>query len=218
MQWGCNLRRVLLLHILNSATALDTTDCEARRVRETADDSSLPLKGALQCLVEFRGVFEVDDVDVPVGRADDEQVLLHVHGVDTLLACQSGRRALLPEIPVLDRLVPRAGDHHGAAAAVEEAHAPYGLVVCSDDNVLLGRQVADLDVLVCTGGGYLCSILFWSTLLVFRNLTGSYMLSRFLSICCLISSLLPLCFRRHNVPLLTFEKSHPKTGWLCSNA
>lgn len=160
LDWGGHKPRVLVLHVLNGASALDTTDCKARRVCEAAHHSRLPLQGALHRLVELGRVLEVDDVDVAVRRADDAEVVLDVEGVDALLAGDGRRGPLLAQIPVLDRLVPRSRDDHGAAPAVEEAHVADGLVVRANDNVLLRREIADLDVLVCACRDDLGAILF----------------------------------------------------------
>lgn len=77
---------VLVLHILDCTPSLDTADREASPVGKAADNPCLPLEGALQGLVELVGLDEVDDVDVAIGGAHDEQVVPHVHRVDALLA------------------------------------------------------------------------------------------------------------------------------------
>lgn len=81
---------VLVLDILDRTAALDTADGEASGSREAADYSRLPLEGRLHGLVEFGGVFEVDDVDVAVCGADHEKFVLDIHGVNTLLALHRG--------------------------------------------------------------------------------------------------------------------------------
>ncbi|KAH6604614.1 hypothetical protein Trco_006321 [Trichoderma cornu-damae] len=105
-------------------------------------------------LVKLGRVLEIDHVDVAIRRADDEQVLLHVHGVHPFLTGESCRRPLLPEVPVFDRLVPGSGDNHGSVSAVEEADAPHGLVVRPDDDVLLRSQVTHFDAFVRSGRGH----------------------------------------------------------------
>lgn len=97
---------ILVLDILDSATTLDTTDSETSRVGKAANHSGLPLKWALQCLIELGRVLEVDNIDVAVGGAYNAEVVLDVHRINTLLACYCGRRSLLSKIPVFDRLVP----------------------------------------------------------------------------------------------------------------
>ena len=81
-----NVPRVLVLYVLDGTPSLDTTDREACRVGKAADNPCLPLEGTLQGLVEFVGAREVDDVDVAIGGAHDEQVVPHVHRVDAVLA------------------------------------------------------------------------------------------------------------------------------------
>ena len=100
---------VLLFDILDSTAALDAADGEPCGVGEAADNPRLPLEGGLHGLVEFGGVVEVDDVDVPVSGADHEELVLDVHGVDPLLTLHSRNWGRLSQIPVFDSLVPRAG-------------------------------------------------------------------------------------------------------------
>lgn len=144
---------------MDSATAFDATDGKSGRVSKAADNPSLPFERTLQCLVDFGGILEVDDVDVSVGGANNAEVVLDVQGVDSFLAGDGRRGTLLPEIPVLDSLVPRSRDNHRAVAAIEEATVPHGLVMCSNDNVLLRSEIADLDVLVGASRSDLCSVL-----------------------------------------------------------
>lgn len=133
---------------MNRAAPLNAANRKAGSVSETTNYSGLPFERALERLVDLGRVLEVDNVDVAVGGAHDAQVVAHVGRVHALLALQGSRSALLTQIPVLDRLVPRARHHHGCAAAVEEAARAHGLVVGANDNVLLRGEVADLDVLV----------------------------------------------------------------------
>lgn len=145
---------------MNRATPLDTANSKSSGVGEAANHARLPLERALQGLVKLGRVLEVDDVDVAVGGADDAQVVADVHRVHALLALHGGGGPLRAEIPVLDCLVPRSGHDHGGAVGLEEAARADGLVVGANDNVLLRGEVADLDVFVGRGGGYLCSILY----------------------------------------------------------
>lgn len=101
---------VLVLDVLNGAATFDTAHGKARRVGEAADYPRLPLQGGLHSLVELGGVVEVDDVDVSVSCTDDQELVLDVHRVDTLLAFHSGDRSRLSEIPILDSLIPRTGN------------------------------------------------------------------------------------------------------------
>lgn len=156
---GRHARRVLVLDVLDGAAALDATNGESRGISEAAHHPGLPLEGTLQRLVDLGRLLEVDDVDVAVGGAHDAQVVAHVGRVHALLALHRGRGALLPQVPVLDRLVPRARHHHGRAVAVEEAARPHRLVVRANDNILLRAEVADLDVFVGRGGDDFGSVL-----------------------------------------------------------
>lgn len=62
---------VFVFDILDGTATLDTAYGETGGVRKTADYPRLPLEGGLQCLVEFGGVIEIDDVDVPVCCTDN---------------------------------------------------------------------------------------------------------------------------------------------------
>ena len=100
---------VLLLDVLDGAPALDGADGEARRVGEAGHHPRLPFEGARHRLVELTGLVEIDDVDEAFRGADHEQLVLAVHRVDAVLAVDAGYRIGLAEVPVFDRLVPRAG-------------------------------------------------------------------------------------------------------------
>ena len=102
--------RVLIFDILDGTAALDTTDGKPGGIDEAAYHPRLPLKRGLHSLVEFGGVVEVDDVDVPVCRTNHQELALYVHSVYPFLALNRGNRGGLSEIPVFDRLVPRTGD------------------------------------------------------------------------------------------------------------
>lgn len=144
------LPSVLVLHILNGATAFNTANGEALRVGEATHNPSLPLQGALQRLVKLGGLFEVDDVDIPICRADDEEVVSNVHGVHALLALQRSHRLGTPEVPVLDSLVPGPSDRHWGAVRLEVSHASNGRVVLCNLHRLAGVQVEHLGHLVGT--------------------------------------------------------------------
>lgn len=77
---------VFVFDVLDCAATLDGADGEAARVIETGDNSRLPFQRALNRLVEFSWLIEIDDVDVPVCGCDDKQVFVRVHAVDALLA------------------------------------------------------------------------------------------------------------------------------------
>ena len=80
-----NSRLIFLFDVLDRASSLDTTHRVARRIGETTDDAGLPLERALQGLVDFRGLVEVDDIDVTIGGANNQQLLAHVQGIHTVL-------------------------------------------------------------------------------------------------------------------------------------
>lgn len=61
--------RILLLDILNGASALDTAYSEASSVGEGGDDTSLVFERGLDGFVWGFGFVEVDDVDIAVGSA-----------------------------------------------------------------------------------------------------------------------------------------------------
>lgn len=150
---------VLVFDVLDSATTLDTTDSKTSRVRKAANHPGLPLERALQGFVEFGRVLEINNIDVSIGGADNAEIIADVHRINSLLALYGCRRSLLSKIPVLDRLIPRARNHHGVTIVQEESTCSHWLVVCADNDVLLGGKIADLDVLVGAGRGDFCSIL-----------------------------------------------------------
>lgn len=61
---------IFVFDVLDGAAAFDAADGESSGVGEAADDPRLPLERGLDRFVEFGRVVEVDDVDVPVRRAD----------------------------------------------------------------------------------------------------------------------------------------------------
>lgn len=70
----------------------------------------------MHSLVELCWLVEVDDIDVTVCGADNEKLVLDVHGVDTFLALDGSDCGRLAQIPVFDCLVPRAGDQEWGSA------------------------------------------------------------------------------------------------------
>lgn len=149
---GVDLLRILILDVLDGTATLDAANGEALPVSEAADDPGLPLERALQRLIKLGWILEVNDVDVSVGRANHQEIPVypHVHGVHTLLTRDRGGRRALAEIPVLHRLVPRTGHHHGGAVGVEEADTTDWTVVLGNLHRLARGHVADLGFLVCT--------------------------------------------------------------------
>lgn len=132
------LRSVLLLHVLNGTPALDTANSKTRCVGEAADDPCLPLERALHGLVELIRVVEVDDVDVAISSADDQQLILDIHGVDALLGidCDDRRHIAGADIPILDGLVPRTSDKHVGVGNVRRPNATNRLVMLRDHSGL----------------------------------------------------------------------------------
>src|SRR6266536_3912523 len=100
-KWGLENFRlpcILLFHILDSTSALNTSYGKARGVCEAAHNSCLPLQRALQCLVKLRWFAEVDHVDVAICCAYDQKVLFHIQSVNSILALYSGHGLLLSQI------------------------------------------------------------------------------------------------------------------------
>ena len=145
---------VFLLDVLNRTAALDTAHGEPCPVGEGAHDARLPLQRGLDGFEERGRVFEVDDVDPAFCRADNEHfVAAHVHRVDAVFAFEGGDGLLLSQVPVLDHLVPRAGDQHGAAVVGRDRlNAADGLVMGGD---LLGCSCAGAEVE--HAGGFVCA-------------------------------------------------------------
>jgi hypothetical protein len=114
----------------------------------------------LQALVEFARVFEVDHVDEAIRGSDHAKVITHIQTVHALLAVNRERGTLLPEIPVLDGLVPRARDEHGVTVGFEPTDGTDGLVVRANGDILLRGEIADFDVLVGACRGDFGSVLY----------------------------------------------------------
>ena len=107
---------VLLLDVVDGAATLDTADGVTGCIAEAADYPRLPLERGLIGLVDLGRVVEIDHVDVAVSGADHQQLVFDIHAIDALLTLQRRNWGLLSQIPVLDRLVPRAGDEKRLAA------------------------------------------------------------------------------------------------------
>jgi hypothetical protein len=139
MVWIAGVPGVFLLDVLNSTSALYTPHREPRSVAEATHHPRLPLQRTLHRLVEFRRLVQVHNVDVPICRRDHHQFILDVHTVYPLLTVQRRDRIRLPQVPVLDGLVPRAGHEHRCVGArgFDEAYASDRLVVRS--HLLRGR-------------------------------------------------------------------------------
>lgn len=152
---------ILLFHVLDSTTSLDTADSKARGIGEATDNTGLPLERALQSLIEFERIRQVDDVDVSVGGSHHKKVVADIHRVDALLGGDRAHWRGGSQVPVLDRLVPRTCHDHGAVRLwrLEEARALDGLVMGGDLGLLGRGHVAEHGLLVCAGRDELRSIL-----------------------------------------------------------
>lgn len=125
---------VFFLDVLDRTSAFYTPHGETCGIAEAAYHPCLPLQRTLHRLVEFRWLVQIHNIDVPIRRRDHQQLVLHVHAVDSLLAINAGYWCLLPKVPIFDRFVPRARHEHrtGAARHIDEADTSDGLVVCGD--------------------------------------------------------------------------------------
>lgn len=101
-----NVRCVFVLHVLDCTTPFYAADCETGRISEARYYPCLPFQVALHCFVEFHGVVQIDDVAVPVGGADDEELVFDIHCVDAFLTLHAPYRLGLPQVPIFHRLVP----------------------------------------------------------------------------------------------------------------
>jgi len=110
---------------LNCTSALDRADGESGRVREAAHNPRLPLQRTRDRLVNLARLVQIYNVDVALGRRNDEQRVLDIHAVHALLALQLADGRLAREVPVLDRLVPGARGQEVLAAVLEPADAFY---------------------------------------------------------------------------------------------
>lgn len=97
---------IFLLDVLDGTTALNTANGKSGSISKAADYPRLPLQGGLHSLVEFGWLVKVDDVDVAISSADDQQLVLNIHCVHALLAINIGDGGLLPQIPIFDSFVP----------------------------------------------------------------------------------------------------------------
>lgn len=108
---------------MDGAAAFDGADCEARCVREAADDSSLPFERTRDGLVYLARIVQVNNVYMALGCRNNEQGVLDVHAVHTLLALQLADGVFAGQVPVLDSLVPRARGQKVLATVLEPADA-----------------------------------------------------------------------------------------------
>lgn len=134
----CYIPCVFLFHVLNGATALDTSNRKASSIRKATDDSCLPLERALDLLVEFLRFLKIHDVDMSIRGPYNQQVVTCVHCVDALWTVDREHRIARSEIPKLDLLIPRTCRQHFLPVCLEVADRSYGLVVRRDAHCLLG--------------------------------------------------------------------------------
>lgn len=173
-----HLRCVFLLNILDSASSFNTSNSKARRVWKTTNNSGLPLQRTLYRLIEFRRLTQVDDVDISICCAHNQEILLYIQSIDSLLTCHSSNRLTLSQIPVLDGLIPRAGHNHRGVRlrGLKVTNTAYRLIVCCDlgSRVLVRPEVNHFRGFVCSGSNNLCAILIvvsnLSTMPLFVNL------------------------------------------------
>lgn len=124
------VRGVAFFDVLNCAATFDTADREAVVVGcEAGDHAGLKFQWRLNGLVECVGLVEVDDIEVTVGRAHNQELALCIHGVDALLTIDRRGRLVAAEIPIFDCLVPRGCDENGCVVDVGEGTATDRLVV-----------------------------------------------------------------------------------------
>lgn len=84
---------ILVFHILNCTSTLDTSHGKTTRICEAADNSCLPLEGTLQRLIKFSRLVQVDNVDISVGRSHNQEFILHIQRINSLLALHCSNRS-----------------------------------------------------------------------------------------------------------------------------
>lgn len=117
---------------MEPAPALDATDGISRSVVETAHNPCLPFQGALRSLVDGGGAVKVHNLQPAIGGCNDKQFGFDIHGVDAFLALDSGCRTLLPQVPILDSLVPRASHDHLSIVDLEGTDTLDWLIMSGD--------------------------------------------------------------------------------------
>jgi hypothetical protein len=137
------LRLRSVLDVVDRDAPLGRADEVAGRVREARDAARLVLERRGKRLVGRLRRLQVEDGDRAVGGADDEQLPRRVHRVDALgeLLRVRGRRGA--QVPVLERLVPRAGHEQRERGKVRAV--AHGRRVLRDLLLLLRRQVPHRD-------------------------------------------------------------------------
>ena len=175
-----HLRCVFLFNILNSASSLNASNCEARRIWKAADNSRLPFQRALKGLVELSRLVQVDDIDVSICGTHDQKILLHIQGIHSLLALHRGNSLAGSQVPVLDCLVPRASHEHRRIRiwSLEKPNAPDRLIMYRElgSCVLVCGKIDHLRSFVCSCSNNLLAVLVivsnLSSKSVLRGLTG----------------------------------------------
>ena len=104
---------VFLIDVLNGTPAFNRADGKAVCLLEAGHDARLIFERRLYRLVDLVRLLEVDNVDIAVCGANDEKLVLDVHGVDPLLTFNCCNRLGLSQVPVLHFLVPATGNEKG---------------------------------------------------------------------------------------------------------
>ncbi len=156
-----NLPRILIIHVLHGATTLDGANSKALSILETSNSSGLVLQRRLESLVDLAWVGQVDNVDIAFSGSNNEEVILNIHGINSILhgdRCDSGR---LAQIPVLDSLIPGTSNDHRVSTSLEEAHTANRLVVGSNlgSGSSSSAEVDHASCLVCSCANNLCAVL-----------------------------------------------------------
>lgn len=74
-----SLLGILIIYVLEAASALDAADCKACAIRIATHNPCLPFQRALCLFVEDGRVVEVDDLKPAVRCGDNKQLVLGVH-------------------------------------------------------------------------------------------------------------------------------------------
>mmetsp|Transcript_45588 Transcript_45588/g.87177 ORF Transcript_45588/g.87177 Transcript_45588/m.87177 type:complete len:254 (+) Transcript_45588:386-1147(+) len=139
-----------LVHVLHRHATLHRAHEIPRLVWEARDASCLVTQRRDQLLVHLVGFLEIENLDVPLSRAGHQQRVLHAQRVAFVREGLCVRWALLPQVPVPQRLVPASGDEH--VEVVDPGDVADGGVVRGDLRELAGGQVPLLGLLVAAPG------------------------------------------------------------------
>jgi hypothetical protein len=141
---GCALR-LLIVNVLEGTSSFYTSNHESVGIFKAAHRPCLVLQRALHGLEEPSGIVEVHYVDVSLRRGNNQELVFHVHGIDPLLASYGGCRGGGSQIPVFNRLVPRARHNH-RAVGIRNIHESNGADGCIMDGDLLGGSAVRREV------------------------------------------------------------------------